>query len=236
MVERCVFTINDSFITQGLLGRCCGYGEHKIICYTNIPTIQKYEELFDGGFTRETLSRIGWNSNTTIETSEGTKTIQDTHTSAEQLITSVAEDMLAMRIEKQRLKEADVLRKKENKINRTEKLKRDEENTFITQHFPCEPNEASLRSKFQEVKEQHLREKLHTYNWQPKFREYFHESRLISGKYKSIIRSKTQVRTYEDIKKDRTYGLAKTSKTCARLYICYQGEQVGFAITYLINL
>lgn len=59
LYERCVSYINDTNIIQGLLGRMTGYGDNKIsICFTNIDTIHKYEELYLNGFSN--LDKI-WN-------------------------------------------------------------------------------------------------------------------------------------------------------------------------------
>ena len=56
---------NDSFTIQGLLGRLCGYEEHNCICYTNLKSVEKYDELFDSNFSIDVLKRVSWNSNTT---------------------------------------------------------------------------------------------------------------------------------------------------------------------------
>lgn len=56
---------NDSFTIQGLLGRLCGYEEHNCICYTNLKSVEKYDELFDSNFSTDVLKRVSWNSNTT---------------------------------------------------------------------------------------------------------------------------------------------------------------------------
>lgn len=65
--------VNDSFIIQGLLGRITGYSQHNIICYTNIPSIKKYEELFDKEFSPEAISRVSWNSRSSTSTKKSTK-------------------------------------------------------------------------------------------------------------------------------------------------------------------
>ena len=62
---------NDSFIIQGLLGRLCGYGEHDCICYTNISSYEKYEQLMNNDFNKETLDNVHWNSNTTTGKKRG---------------------------------------------------------------------------------------------------------------------------------------------------------------------
>lgn len=56
---------NDSLTIQGLLGRLCGYEEHNCICYTNLKSVEKYDELFDSNFSTDVLKRVSWNSNTT---------------------------------------------------------------------------------------------------------------------------------------------------------------------------
>jgi hypothetical protein len=69
VVER--LTPNDSFTIQGLLGRVCGYESHNCICYTNMKSYQKYEELFASNFHANTLKRVSWNSNTTYGKTSG---------------------------------------------------------------------------------------------------------------------------------------------------------------------
>ena len=66
---------NDSFIIQGLLGRLCGYNQHDVICFTNLSSVEKYEELFITNFDEELVNSIGWNSNSTRGNTSGlTKT------------------------------------------------------------------------------------------------------------------------------------------------------------------
>jgi len=69
VVER--LTLNDSFTIQGLLGRLCGYEEHDCICYTNLESFEKYEELFESNFDTEKLELVSWNSNTTLGRGDG---------------------------------------------------------------------------------------------------------------------------------------------------------------------
>ena len=69
VVER--LTKNDSFTIQGLLGRLCGYEEHDCICYTNLESFEKYEELFESNFDTEKLELVSWNSNTTLGRGDG---------------------------------------------------------------------------------------------------------------------------------------------------------------------
>lgn len=61
--ERYSSTIHDSTIIQGLVGRLTGYDDNgKTKCYTNIDTIQRYEDLWKSGFTN---SKITWQSKST---------------------------------------------------------------------------------------------------------------------------------------------------------------------------
>ena len=63
LYERCVKNINDSVIIQGLGGRMTGYDDNGVtICYTNIDTIMRYEELWGCGFDNK---EIVWKSATT---------------------------------------------------------------------------------------------------------------------------------------------------------------------------
>jgi len=61
--ERYSISPDDTTITQGLVGRDTGYDNNGLsICYTNIPSIEKYEKLWESGFEDKT---IRWNSKTT---------------------------------------------------------------------------------------------------------------------------------------------------------------------------
>jgi hypothetical protein len=61
--ERYSNTFNDSSIIQSLLGRITGYGKvDHIIIYSNIDTINRYQQLWDCCFTDK---KIKWNSLTT---------------------------------------------------------------------------------------------------------------------------------------------------------------------------
>ena len=61
--ERYSISPDDTTIIQGLVGRDTGYDNNGIsICYTNIPSIEKYEKLWESGFEDKT---IRWNSKTT---------------------------------------------------------------------------------------------------------------------------------------------------------------------------
>jgi hypothetical protein len=80
--ERCVKTVNDTVIIQGILGRGNGYDDNgDSIYYTNIETIEKYKTLIDTEFKARDVI---WNSNTTkmvdnIITSKGTYNTLKTH-------------------------------------------------------------------------------------------------------------------------------------------------------------
>lgn len=61
--ERYTKTPNDSVILQGLIGRGTGYDDNgKSIYFTNIPSIKKYQSLWDSNFEDKTVQ---WKSNTT---------------------------------------------------------------------------------------------------------------------------------------------------------------------------
>lgn len=63
LYERYTKNADDTVIIQGLLGRITGYYNiDKIICYTNIPSIEKYRKLWDSKFTDK---KIKWKSKTT---------------------------------------------------------------------------------------------------------------------------------------------------------------------------
>jgi hypothetical protein len=71
--ERLAKSVMDSFIIQGLIGRITGYERHDIICYTNLESLEKYEELFKNNFSKDALKSISWNSNSTKANKKGTK-------------------------------------------------------------------------------------------------------------------------------------------------------------------
>jgi len=71
--ERLAKRVMDSFIIQGLLGRITGNKRHDIICYTNIESLNKYEMLFENNFSKEILTSVSWNSNSTKANKKGTK-------------------------------------------------------------------------------------------------------------------------------------------------------------------
>jgi hypothetical protein len=62
--ERYNSNPNDSSIIQGSQGRLSGYDDNVVsICYTNIPSIDMYEKLWDNDFIF--IEGIIWNTNTT---------------------------------------------------------------------------------------------------------------------------------------------------------------------------
>jgi hypothetical protein len=71
--ERLAKVVMDSFIIQGLIGRATGYERHDIICYTNLESLEKYEELFKNSFSKDALKSVSWNSNSTKANKKGTK-------------------------------------------------------------------------------------------------------------------------------------------------------------------
>jgi hypothetical protein len=71
--ERLAKSVMDSFIIQGLIGRITGYERHDIICYSNLESLEKYEDLIKNNFSKESLKTISWNSNSTKANKKGTK-------------------------------------------------------------------------------------------------------------------------------------------------------------------
>ena len=60
--ERYAQNFADDVVTQGLLGRATGYDDNGVsIIFTNVESIQKYRELWEGNFD----STIEWTSNST---------------------------------------------------------------------------------------------------------------------------------------------------------------------------
>jgi hypothetical protein len=60
--ERCVNKFNDDIVIQGLLGRATGYDDNgDSIIYTNISSIERYEELWESDFS----DKVEWSSNST---------------------------------------------------------------------------------------------------------------------------------------------------------------------------
>lgn len=63
LYDRYTKNPDDTTIIQGLLGRDTGYDNNGIsICYTNIDSIERYEELWNSKFEEKTIK---WNSKTT---------------------------------------------------------------------------------------------------------------------------------------------------------------------------
>lgn len=63
LYDRCSKNPDDSVIIQGLVGRDTGYDNNGIsICYTNVDSIERYEELWNSKFENTTIK---WNSKTT---------------------------------------------------------------------------------------------------------------------------------------------------------------------------
>jgi len=61
--ERFSLHPDDACIVQGLLGRSTGYQDNRVsICYTNIESILRYEQLWNSNFEDNTIK---WNSKTT---------------------------------------------------------------------------------------------------------------------------------------------------------------------------
>ncbi len=60
--ERQPDTPNDDVVTQGLLGRMCGYDDNGFsVVFTNVASVYKYEKWWKSGFTEE----VSWKSGTT---------------------------------------------------------------------------------------------------------------------------------------------------------------------------
>ena len=78
LYDRYVKNPDDSTVIQGLVGRDTGYDNNGIsICYTNIDSIKKYEELWNSNFEDKTVK---WTSKTTKFTKgilSGSKTFND---------------------------------------------------------------------------------------------------------------------------------------------------------------
>ena len=234
---------NDSFVIQGLLGRCCGYGRHDIICYTNVESVVKNERLFDSGFSEEVLSQTCWNSNTTVGNKSGTKP-KRTYIDAEELL-GANDDAEAEREadkarkaaekEKKRLeKEAekskkDILKTEKEQKRREKEAKKEARNArvTVTAHFPCEPTKESFQ-KAKVVAIKHLEDDGCT--GIPNFQFPFKEQ-APNGKYVCYIRGDPKVRTREEVVYEAKCGLGD-DKIKYRLTACYQGDQCGFVIRY----
>ncbi len=78
LYDRYNKTPDDTAIIQGLVGRDTGYDNNGIsICYTNIKSIEKYEELWKSNFENK---KVKWNSKTTKYTNgilSGNNTFND---------------------------------------------------------------------------------------------------------------------------------------------------------------
>ena len=62
--ERCTKTTCDDIITQGLLGRACGYNDNnESTIYTNLESVEKYIKLMETDFSEDII----WKSSSTIE-------------------------------------------------------------------------------------------------------------------------------------------------------------------------
>lgn len=62
--ERHTKNPSDAVIVQGLVGRLTGYDDNgKSVCFTNIPSIEKYQRLWESNFEDQSIK---WKSNTTI--------------------------------------------------------------------------------------------------------------------------------------------------------------------------
>ena len=70
MVDR--LSSSDSFMIQSFLGRACGYDEHDMIIYTNLPSIERYDAIIECIKDGTDFSHIEWNSNTTRHMGETT--------------------------------------------------------------------------------------------------------------------------------------------------------------------
>lgn len=71
LYERQSISPGDSSIIQGLIGRMTGYCDNGLsVCFTNIDSIKRYEQLFHTNFTDDS---IPWKSNTTVSSSGKTK-------------------------------------------------------------------------------------------------------------------------------------------------------------------
>jgi hypothetical protein len=123
MIERWKEMANDSLVIQGLLGRCCGYLNHDIICYTNIDTIKKYEDLFDSRFAEEELDKICWNSNTTIGSeTKGTRSKPNIN-DAEERIPEVEAEIIAANLLAQQIEDQENAEKEAKRAAKLEKDK-----------------------------------------------------------------------------------------------------------------
>lgn len=70
MVDR--LSSSDSFMIQSFVGRGCGYDEHDMIIYTNLSSIDRYDDIMECIKAGTDFSDIEWNSNTTRHMGETT--------------------------------------------------------------------------------------------------------------------------------------------------------------------
>jgi len=82
---------NDSFVIQGFLGRLCGYEQHDVICFTNIISIRKYEQMWQSKFDPKVTAETDWNSSTT-RTKCGKTTSRRVLNEAQELVDGISED------------------------------------------------------------------------------------------------------------------------------------------------
>ena len=96
LYERCVECVDDTVITQGLMGRLTGYHNNdSCICFTNIESIKKYEALWDHDFN----SDVFWKSKTTKKGKNGKTTSLKTFNSGFDTIKEEAkEDIIQQKV------------------------------------------------------------------------------------------------------------------------------------------
>lgn len=70
MIDR--LSSSDSFMIQSFLGRACGYGDHDMIIYTNLSSIERYDDIMECIKDGTDFSDIEWISNTTRHMGETT--------------------------------------------------------------------------------------------------------------------------------------------------------------------
>ena len=77
LYELYTTSVKHSTISQGLLGRLCGYDDNgDSICYTNIPTVDLYEQLWEARFEDTDLERK-WTNGMRQKTFNGKAVILD---------------------------------------------------------------------------------------------------------------------------------------------------------------
>jgi hypothetical protein len=70
MVDR--YSRSDSFMIQSFVGRACGYEPHDMIIYTNLSSIERYDDIIECIKDGTDFSKIEWTSNTTHHMGETT--------------------------------------------------------------------------------------------------------------------------------------------------------------------